>query len=98
MRTMPFRSDAIAEFVFLVVMACWLGFGVILIVGRKGAAKSPAKQDIKSHAGFALQSLAYAVLFTFPRTYFSPIAPVSGTVEGIIGAAVVAIAVGSDWF
>jgi protein-S-isoprenylcysteine O-methyltransferase Ste14 len=95
---MPFPPDAIAEAAFLVVAGCWLGFGVILVVGKKAAAASFAKRDLKSHLGFALQGLSYAVLFIFSRPYFSPLIAMSQTNERILSLAVTAIAIGSDWF
>jgi len=95
---MTFQPDAIQQITFCVVMACWLGFAVILIVGKKAAATSVAKRDLKSHVGFALQSLAYVLLFIFPRAYFSPLMPMSRTTEKIMSAGVIAIAIASDWF
>src|ERR1700676_2532937 len=95
---MTFQPDAIEQITFCVVMACWLGFAVILIVGKKAAATSVAKRDLKSHLGFALQSLAYVLLFIFPRAYFSPLMAMSRTTEKITSAGVIAIAIASDWF
>ena len=95
---MPLLSDAIAEAAFLVVAACWLGFGVILVVGKRAAATSVAKRDLRSHLGFALQGASYAVLFIFSRPYFSPLVPMGPTTEIILSLAVTAIAISSDWF
>jgi protein-S-isoprenylcysteine O-methyltransferase Ste14 len=95
---MILRSDPITEFACLVVMACWLGFGAILIIGRRDSAAASAKRDLKSHAGFALQSLAYALLFVFSRTYFSPWVPMPRAAEVITGTVTALIAVCSDWF
>ncbi len=95
---MTFQPDTIEQITFRVVLACWLGFAVILIVGKKAAATSITKRDLKSHLGFALQSLAYAFLFIFRRASFSSLVPMTRTAEQIMSAGVIAIAVASDWF
>src|SRR5271170_2363739 len=95
---MPMRSDLTAEVVLFVVGLCWLGFFAILIVGKRGAAKAKAKRDMKSHLGFLLQCIAYAICFRFHRVYFSPFLPMSKTAENILAAVTIAIAVASVWF
>jgi protein-S-isoprenylcysteine O-methyltransferase Ste14 len=94
---MTSKADAPAELAFTVVAVCWLGFGLILALGKKGAAKSEAKRDVKSHLGFLLQCIAYAICFGFYRTYFSPLLPISKTAEEVLAALTMAIAVASEW-
>lgn len=95
---MTFQPDPVAEAASIIVLACWLGFGVILVIGKKAGAASVAKRDLKSHLGFALQCLAYSLLCIFHRPYFSPLVPISKPAEVIISAVVIAIAIASDWF
>ena len=93
-----FRSDLPAEIAFFAVLLGWLGFGAILALGRRGAARGAAKRDWKSGAGFLLQAAAYAICFVFARTYFSAIRPMSLAAEEILAAITVAIVAASVWF
>jgi protein-S-isoprenylcysteine O-methyltransferase Ste14 len=95
---MTFKPDGPAMFAFVVVVLCWLGFGVILIVGKKAAAATEAKRDLKSHIGFALQCCGYVICFTFHRRYFSPLIPNSRIGDVLLSATIIAIAVTSEWF
>ena len=93
-----FVADTPAELVFLVVMAGWLGFAVILALGKKGAAKGAAKRDVKSSLGFLLQCAAYTICFGFYRTFFSPFVAMSKTSEEIIAALTIVLTIASVWF
>jgi protein-S-isoprenylcysteine O-methyltransferase Ste14 len=94
---MKFRPDVPAEVVFCVVAVCWIGFGGILFFGKKGAAKVEKKRDLKSHFGFLLQCLAYAICFTFYRPYFSPFVAMSRAWEVVLAGVTIAIAIASEW-
>jgi hypothetical protein len=91
---MTFRSEAIAALVDFVVLACWLGFGMILVLGRRGAAKGAQKRDVNSNAGFSLQGVSYraACRRSSPescderRAFAGTIAAVAGLVCGSRGA------------
>jgi protein-S-isoprenylcysteine O-methyltransferase Ste14 len=78
--------------------AGWIGFGAILVIGKRGAAKGAASRDVKSSAGFLLQCLAYGVCFAFPRRYFSPLAPGSPSAEIPLAALVIILTLVSVWF
>ncbi|MFY9691662.1 MAG: isoprenylcysteine carboxylmethyltransferase family protein [Candidatus Acidiferrales bacterium] len=93
-----FRPDLPAEVAFAAVLAGWLGFGVILAVGKRGAAPGAAKRDWKSGVGFLFQAAAYAICFVFARTYFSAIRPMSQLAAEILAAITVAIVLASVWF
>ncbi len=95
---MTFSVDLPAALAACIVVLCWFGFGVILIVGKRGAEKSTKRQDFKSHLGFFFQCLGYATCFGFSRTYFSPLLPMSKIAEGIVAAFTVGIAIASTWF
>lgn len=91
-------SHALAESVYLMVMACWLGFAAIAVRGKRGAAPGAQLRDRKSVMGMLLQGAAYAICFGAFRTRFSPIFPISKTSEAILGAFTVALALVSTWF
>lgn len=91
-------SDATAEIVLAVVVLCWLGFGFILAVGKKQAAKVEKKRIAISHAGFFVQGLGYGALLASARTFFSPFLPMSKAAEVLLGAVTAAIAIWSVWF
>jgi protein-S-isoprenylcysteine O-methyltransferase Ste14 len=94
---MSLRPNAPAALAFFVVAVCWLGFGAILILGKRAAAKVERRRDIWSHSGFLLQCLAYAICFSFFRPYFSPIVSMPNPAEGIMAALIMAIAIASGW-
>src|ERR1700732_4395572 len=64
---MQFKVDGPALLDVCVLAACWVGFGVILVIGKRGATKTDAKRSPISHLGFLLQLLGYAICFAFPR-------------------------------
>jgi protein-S-isoprenylcysteine O-methyltransferase Ste14 len=92
------QSKALAETVYLTVMACWLIFAVIVVVGKRGAAPGAQKKDWKSMVGMLLQGAGYAVCFAAFRARFRPIFPVSKTSEAILAGFTIALALVSTWF
>ncbi len=86
------------EIAAFVLAAGWVGYGVILALGRRGAARGDAKRDVKSSVGFLLQCAAYGICFVFPRRYFSPLFPMSLLKEGILAGLDVAFTIASVWF
>jgi protein-S-isoprenylcysteine O-methyltransferase Ste14 len=92
------RAGQPSEIAAFVLAAGWVGYGVILALGKRGAARGDAKRDVKSSVGFLLQCAAYGICFLFPRTYFSPLFPMSRLNEGILSGFAVAFTIGSVWF
>jgi protein-S-isoprenylcysteine O-methyltransferase Ste14 len=92
------QVDLPTELALFVLALCWLGFGAILVVEKRGAEKSTKRQDFKSHAGFFLQCLGYAICFSYGRKYFSPILRMSQTAEWLVAAFAALIAIASTWF
>ena len=92
------QVDLPTELALFVLALCWLGFGVILVVGKRGAERSTKRQDFNSHAGFFLQCLAYAICFSFGRRYFSPIMRLSQMAGWFVAALAALIAIVSTWF
>jgi protein-S-isoprenylcysteine O-methyltransferase Ste14 len=91
----PGQPTEIAAFV---MAAGWAGFGVILVLGKRGAAPGSAKRDLRSTLGFALQCAAYAICFLFYRRYFSPIVPMSVLTESILAVLSIVLTLWSVWF
>jgi protein-S-isoprenylcysteine O-methyltransferase Ste14 len=89
------RSTEIAT---MVMAVGWAAFGVILILGKRAAAKGSANRDIRSTFGFLLQLAAYAICFVFHRSYFSPIVPMPVSGEAILAALSIVLTVWSVWF
>ena len=96
--SLVFRPSLAAEIAFVSVLAGWLGFGVVLALGKRGAAPGAARRDWKSAIGFFLQAAAYAICFVFARVYFSAIRPMWRSTEVILSAVTVVIVVLSVWF
>ncbi|MGA8221924.1 MAG: isoprenylcysteine carboxylmethyltransferase family protein [Candidatus Acidiferrales bacterium] len=95
---MAVNADLLGELAFVMVGVCWLAFGAILVVGKKQASGIEMKRDMKSHIGFALQGVAYAMCYALPRPYFSPFLAVSKPGEIILTGLTIAIAAASVWF
>ena len=92
------QRDAIAAIVYFIVMACWLGFAAIAIIGKRGAAPGAHRRDLKSTVGLLLQGAGYAICFGAFRTYFSPLFGMSRMSEAVVGALTAALALASTWF
>ncbi len=92
------ESGQPTEIAGFVLAAGWVGYGVILAIGKRGAARGDAKRDVKSSVGFLLQCAAYGVCFLFSRTYFSPLVPMSRLNEEMLAALAIAFTIASVWF
>ncbi|HWZ53321.1 MAG TPA: isoprenylcysteine carboxylmethyltransferase family protein [Candidatus Acidoferrales bacterium] len=90
---MKFQMDGPALFDFWVLAACWIGFGVILVIGKRRGAKTDTKRNPISAAGFALQGLGYWICFGFPRKDLAPIVPMPKVTEIILAVTIAAMAI-----
>lgn len=70
-------------------MSCWVAFAAIFIFRKKPPNAPDQKRDRASIPGVALQALAYAIVWSIHRQFFSPI--VSGVEWLELVAAVIAI-------
>ena len=86
------------EIAAFVMAAGWVGYGAILFVGKRGAAKGDSHRDAISWLGFFLQCAAYAICFAFYRPYFSPLVPISLLAEEILAVIAIALTIASVWF
>jgi protein-S-isoprenylcysteine O-methyltransferase Ste14 len=95
---MPFESDGMAETAAACLAVTWVLFGAIFLVGRRGAAENTARRDTTSRVGFVMQLVAYTIVLSISRTYFSPLVAMSKTVEAFLTALTIAIGFVSIWF
>ena len=92
---MKIALEFVPTIAFGIVMLCWFAFAAVFIF-RKQPPKAPdQKRDRSSIPGVALQALAYAIVWSIHRPFFSPI--VAGVEWLELVAAVIAIvaAIGS---
>lgn len=92
------HHDAIAGTVYFIVLACWLGFGAILVIGKRGAAPGAERRDVKSMLGMLLQGTGYAICFAAFRPQFSPLFPMPKTGEIVLATFTTTLALTSTWF
>jgi protein-S-isoprenylcysteine O-methyltransferase Ste14 len=92
------RPGQPTEIAAIVMAAGWAGFGVILVLGKRGAAHGSSARDMRSTFGFLLQCAAYGICFVFYRPYFSPIAPMSVAGEETLALLSIALTLWSVWF
>ena len=90
--------DPIAYTVFLMVTVCWVFFGVVFLLGRKGAARGETKRVRTARAGFVLELLAYAVVWSFRRPHSTPIAAMPKSFEIVLAIITVAMGAASILF
>jgi protein-S-isoprenylcysteine O-methyltransferase Ste14 len=94
----PAHLDAPAMIAIIAAALNWLGFAIILVLGKKGASRAPAKNETRSHIGFLLQCAGYGICFAFHRPFFSPLVPASTIGDTTLAALAVVIALVSNWF
>jgi len=78
--------DTIEEVALFGLTFLWLVFALIFFLGRHGAApktKTTARSNT-SRIGIAMQMIAYAIVYTFERPYFTPIVPMSKSFEFLV--------------
>jgi protein-S-isoprenylcysteine O-methyltransferase Ste14 len=90
--------DTPADAAFFGVLVCWLGFGSILLVGRRRAAKKEIQRHSISRVGFLLQGLGYAIEFVLIRNSYWPFAPNSLAPAIALSAITIVLAVASVAF
>lgn len=92
--------DAIEEAAVLALPVLWISVALIAVLGRHGAASASTTtvRNNKSWAGFAMQMLAYALVFCLERPYFTPIIRIPKQAEAIVLGVASAIGVASAVF
>lgn len=86
MRIRYVGPDAIEEAALFGLTFLWFLFGLIFFLGRHSAApktKTTARSNT-SRIGITMQMIAYAIVYTFERPYFTPIVPMSKRLESLV--------------
>lgn len=92
---MKLTLEFLPTIVFVIVMLCWFAFAAVFIFRKQPPKAQDQKRDRASIPGVALQALAYAIVWSIHRQFFSPI--VAGIKWLELVAAIIAIvaAIGS---
>jgi protein-S-isoprenylcysteine O-methyltransferase Ste14 len=95
---MALAPDFFEQLAFATVGLCWLAFGAIVVLGKRQATGTEKKRDLKSHVGFGLQGLAYAMCFALHRSYYTPFFSTSKPIEIVLALLTILIGAVSVWF
>ena len=83
--------------VFFGVMVSWLFFAGIFLFRKKPPKAPERRRDRASFLGIVLEGLAYAMVWSVRRPYFSPLFPIPRALEIVLALATLALAAGSVW-
>jgi protein-S-isoprenylcysteine O-methyltransferase Ste14 len=89
--------DSIGFVLFLAIIALWVGFALIFALRKKPPKTAERARDRKSLSGLLLQSIAYALVWVFPRWNFAPIVPMPKWMEILLALVAIVIAALSLW-
>lgn len=92
---MKITLEFLPTIVFAVVMSCWFAFAAVFIFREKPPNAPDQKRDRASIPGVALQGLAYAIVWSIHRQFFSPIVTGIEWLELLAAAIAIAAAMGS---
>ncbi|HTV59687.1 MAG TPA: isoprenylcysteine carboxylmethyltransferase family protein [Verrucomicrobiae bacterium] len=95
---LPIVRNFWAELAAAIVFLSWLGYGVVFLVGKSRAEESHRVREVKSHAGFALQIVAYAGSCAISRQMFTPIFAMPRAAEIAVSLLTIVLAAGSVGF
>lgn len=87
----------IPTIVFFGVMVSWLFFAGIFLFRKKSPKALERRRDRASFLGMALEGLAYAIVWSIRRPYFSPLFLIPRALEIVLALATLALAAGSVW-
>jgi protein-S-isoprenylcysteine O-methyltransferase Ste14 len=99
MRIRYVGPDAVEEIALFGLTFLWFLFALIFFLGRHGAApktKTTARSNT-SRIGITMQMIAYAIVYTFERPYFTPIVSMSKRVESLVLILATTIGLASIW-
>src|SRR6476469_4577518 len=92
---MKITLEVLPTIVFAIVMLCWLAFTAVFIFRKQPANTPDQKRDRSSIPGLVLQALAYAIVWSIHRPFFSPIVAGVEWLELVAAATAIAAAIGS---
>ena len=80
------QFDGIEIAALSLIAIVWPLFAAIFFLGRRGAAPKAktVRRNTASRTGFILQMIAYAIVFTIERPYFTPILPMPKMLEAVV--------------
>lgn len=84
--------------VFVLVMLSWVAFVVVFLLHKKPSSAPEQKRVRGSITGLALQGIAYAIVWSIQRPFFTSIAALSKPAEIALAVFTIALAFGSVWF
>ncbi len=78
-------------------MVSWLFFAGIFLFRKKPPKAPERRRDRASFLGIVLEGLAYAMVWSIRRPYFSPLFRIPRALEIVLALATLALAAGSVW-
>jgi protein-S-isoprenylcysteine O-methyltransferase Ste14 len=95
--TLTLNPDFLPTLVFVLVMSAWFAFVAVFFFRKKPGKAPERKRDRDSVLGVVLQGVAYGLVWSIHRAFFSPILPVGRTAELVLAIVTVITAFGSVW-
>jgi protein-S-isoprenylcysteine O-methyltransferase Ste14 len=92
---MKLTLEFLPTVVFVIVMLCWFAFAAVFIFRKQPPKAADEKRDRSSIPGVALQALAYAIVWSIHRQFFSPIVAGVEWLELVTAAIAIVAATGS---
>ena len=94
---MTINLEFMPTLVFGLVIFSWFAFVAAFLLRKKPPSAPDTKRDRGSITGVVFQGLAYAVVWSMRRPYFSPIISASKPAEIVIAIMTIALAFASAW-
>src|SRR6476659_9624549 len=92
---MTVTLEFLPTIVFAIVMLCWFAFAAVFIFRKQPPNAPDQKRDRTSIPGVVLQALAYAIVWSIHRPFFSPVVAGVEWLEAAAAAIAIAAAIGS---
>src|SRR6266567_3669484 len=83
---------------FAVVLLSWFAFVILFLARLKPPTAPESKRDRGSIAGIVLQGLSYGIVWSVPLQWFTPIFPVSRSIEILLAILTMVLAITTVWF
>ena len=92
---MKITLELLPAIVFAIVMLCWFAFAAVFIFRKQPPKATDQKRDRSSIPGVVLQALAYAIVWSVHRQFFSPVVAGVEWLEWMCAAIAIGSAIGS---
>ncbi len=83
---------------FAVVLLSWFAFVILFFTRQQPPIAPESKRDRGSITGIVLQGLSYGIVWSVPRQWFTPIFPVSRSIEILLAILTMVLAITTVWF